>query len=578
MISGIFEIEYGTTPPTPASGFRGIFAKVDGWYDIDDAGVEAKLLTGSIVDDTIVDGVTDRAPSQNAVFDALALKQDLDGTLTALSAYNTNGFLVQTAPDTFAGRTILGTAGNISVADGDGIAASPVIDLIDTTVAPGSYGGSISLASFTVDAKGRLTAAATGAPLTPADISAQPADGTLTALASYNTDGILVQTAPDTFAGRTLTAGAGINITNGDGVAGNPTIASTITQYTDELAQDAIGSALLATATITPVYNDGVPSFTWNVIPGGVDHNSLLNYVADQHVAHTGVSITGAVNGGLGGGGNIAASRTLNIDWTNLPSLTLPTDRLDFVDLIAIYDSSTTTHKSVIFKDFITQNRSFINRAYNESDDFIIDGNGRLIDAGAGAGASVQAGTYGVGDSKNASGVSQMDTGTTATGRRTLSSNLSALTTTRFRMRFGVRFALEQLSNPTQTFTSYIGFIDNSGAGDMSNGAYFRYTNAVNGGRWQCVTSAGAVQTSTDSGVFADNQYHAFTIEINEAGTSVGFYIDGVLVATNTTNIPNGTLAQAFGYGWKMEKSVGTTQMNQSADWYYYEQERTNAR
>ena len=42
-----------------------------------------------------------------------------------------------------------------------------------------------------------------------------------------------------------------------------------------------------------------------------VNHDTLLNYVADQHVAHSGVSITGGTS--LAGGGNIAASRVLTL-------------------------------------------------------------------------------------------------------------------------------------------------------------------------------------------------------------------------------------------------------------------------
>jgi hypothetical protein len=69
----------------------------------------------------------------------------------------------------------------------------------------------------------------------------QGLDSTLTALAAYNTNGLLVQTAADTFVGRTLVSSSGVTVTNGDGVAGNPSLS---------IAAGAISNAMLANSAV----------------------------------------------------------------------------------------------------------------------------------------------------------------------------------------------------------------------------------------------------------------------------------------------------------------------------------------
>ena len=60
-----------------------------------------------------------------------------------------------------------------------------------------------------------------------------------------------------------LVAGVGISLSYND-AANTLTVAGTVTQYTDELAQDAVGAALTDSSTIDFTYNDGANTITAN--------------------------------------------------------------------------------------------------------------------------------------------------------------------------------------------------------------------------------------------------------------------------------------------------------------------------
>lgn len=77
--------------------------------------------------------------------------------------------------------------------------------------------------------------------------------------------------------------------------------------YTDVRARAAI--SVTDTVSVDLTYTGGALSAA--VLPAGVNHNALLNYVADQHVAHTGITLTAGA--GLTGGGDISASRTFDV-------------------------------------------------------------------------------------------------------------------------------------------------------------------------------------------------------------------------------------------------------------------------
>jgi len=116
----------------------------------------------------------------------------------------------------------------------------------------------------------------------------------------------------------------------------------------EEAAQDAVGGILTDTSSIDFTYDDNANTITADVLPGGVDHNSLSNYDANEHVDHTGVTITAGT--GLSGGGDISSDRTIDLDITELNAETSVDGTADYV---VIYDTGGTTHKKVLVDDLL---------------------------------------------------------------------------------------------------------------------------------------------------------------------------------------------------------------------------------
>ena len=80
---------------------------------------------------------------------------------------------------------------------------------------------------------------------------------------------------------------------------------------TQEQVEDIVGNLLQDTSSVNVTYNDAGNAITFDVLPGGVNHNLLLNYVANQHIDHSTVSISAGT--GLTGGGDITTSRTISM-------------------------------------------------------------------------------------------------------------------------------------------------------------------------------------------------------------------------------------------------------------------------
>ena len=196
---------------------------------------------------------------------------------------------------------------------GGDLTATRTLSLTNTGVVAGTYGNGSVVPSIDVDAQGRLTAvAAMPIIIDPAQVSD---------LEEFIQDEVA----------SLISGGTGITVTYND-ATNSLQISSSVTAYTDEMAQDAIGNNWLDTSTINFTYNDPSGTFSAAVIVNAIDHDLLLNYSANEHIDHTAVSILAGT--GMTGGGDLTTTRTLGIqdtgvvagsygDGSNIPSFTV---------------------------------------------------------------------------------------------------------------------------------------------------------------------------------------------------------------------------------------------------------------
>jgi hypothetical protein len=274
---------------------------------------------------------------------------------------------------------------SVSLINGTGISAtglgditvSRTINIANTAVTAGAYGSATQVPSYTVNAQGQLTAAANVAISVPStaitdfteavqdviggelvdsssvdfqynDIAntqsavVLPAGVNHNLLQNYVVNEHINHSSVSISAGTGLTGGGDITSSRTLNIASTGVIASTygnnaqvpqvivnaqgqLTSATNvnisinaaqvqdftEAAQDVVGSLLADSTSVDFAYNDAGNSMTASVLPAGVNHNALSNYVANEHINHSSVSITAGT--GLTGGGDITANRTISM-------------------------------------------------------------------------------------------------------------------------------------------------------------------------------------------------------------------------------------------------------------------------
>lgn len=135
----------------------------------------------------------------------------------------------------------------------------------------------------------------------------------------------------------------------------------------------------------------------------------------------------------------------------------------------------------------------------------------------------------------------------------------------------------------SQTFYVRAGFMDSNGTNsDGTDGCFFRYTNSVNGGRWQGVCNNNGTTSTCDTGTSPSsapvtNTWYRLGVVVNSAGTLADFRINGSSRCTVNTNIPTGstrsTSAQIV-----VSKTGGTSQIGVDVDYMGWESQFTTSR
>jgi hypothetical protein len=206
-----------------------------------------------------------------------------------------------------------------------------------------------------------------------------------------------------------------------------------------------------------------------------------------------------------------------------------------------------------------------------EFSDFVGSTLGPFTSTVSGTGASAQASAYLMDTTERSAGITQIDTGTTATGRATVgSAGTDQIVPTLGAALSVARLAQEAANSGTETYQLITGFADSAG-GTFTDGAAWNLRWNGSAQEWSQDRLANATATRSVTGSpTPDNNYIWLVVFVNPAWTRADFIYSTDSIAftkadSPTTGLPGNTRDTAW-VAASMIKSVGTTQRNASID------------
>lgn len=240
----------------------------------------------------------------NPTTDSANITFALNGELAGVQAMSTFGLVSRTNTGTWTTRAVQGNAGRIVVTNGSGVSGDPTLDLASNIVTTGTY------RSVTVDTYGRVTSGTNPTTISGYGITdAQPLNTNLTNLAAYNTNGFVVQNTTGSFVGRSWSVNANstsnLVIANGDGIAGNPSIALA----GDLLAISQLNAVGFAVRTGAQTWAQrqltGASNRITITTPTGVATDPMID-ISASYVGQTSITTVGTITSGTWNGTTVS--------------------------------------------------------------------------------------------------------------------------------------------------------------------------------------------------------------------------------------------------------------------------------